>query len=74
MKRLIILFALTLLCACTSKTEFGNCVGAFDDKDPKLTYKLSGKNVFLGVVGSELMLIPPIVVLVNETFCPVGAK
>jgi len=58
---------------CTSKTEFGDCIGAFDDKDPTLTYKMSANNLFWAVIGSSL-IVPPILVVVNETFCPVGIK
>jgi hypothetical protein len=74
MKKVILVAAIALLSACTSKTEFGDCVGAFDEKKPELTYKLSGWNTFVGVVFSELFLVPPIMVLVNETFCPVAKK
>lgn len=58
---------------CTSSTEFGDCVGIGDDKNPALVYKLSVWNTFLAVFVSEL-IVPPIVVLANETFCPVGKK
>lgn len=70
--------AITLLAAtlvgCTSSTEFGSCIGLFDDKDPKLTYKLSGWNAFLAVIGTSLFFVPTIIVVANETFCPVGRK
>lgn len=72
MKKLLVLATvLVALSSCTSKTEFGDCIGAFDKKDPNLEYKVSAWNVFWGVVGFELIL-PPIFVVVDQTHCPVG--
>jgi len=64
---------LTLAAGCTSQTDFGPCIGAFDEKDPALTYKVSGWNIGMGLLFSEF-IIPPVVVVVDETFCPVGRK
>lgn len=75
MKKIIaILLLASVLSGCTSSTEFGECVGLFDEKNPKLTYKLSGWNAFVAVIGSGLMFIPTIMVVANETFCPVGKR
>jgi len=74
MKKLAILFILlVLLSGCTTRTEYGNCIGAFDDKNPSLVYKLSTWNLIIGVffIG---MVVPPIVVVADETLCPVGYK
>lgn len=71
MRIALLTIALVLLSACTSKTEFGPCVGVTDDKDPKLTYKVSVWNAALGVIFSE-MILPPILVLANETYCPIA--
>ena len=71
-----VLAALVLVLAlagCTTENEFGKCVGVGEDKDPRLIYKVSGWNVFLGIVGFEL-IYPPISVLVDSTFCPVGRR
>lgn len=73
MKKLIVILAFALLAGCTSQTEFGPCVGIADDKDPALIYKVSVWNAFLGIFFFEL-IVPPIIVLVDETFCPVGKK
>ena len=70
---LSIALLLIVLAGCTSRTEFGPCVGLGDDKDPKLLYKVSVWNVFLGVIFFEL-IAPPIFVAVDQTFCPVGKK
>ncbi len=67
------LLASLALCVsgCTSKTDFGPCIGAFDDKDPSLIYKANGWNIAMGVVFVEL-IVPPIIVIVDETLCPIG--
>lgn len=72
-KLLFPLFLILSLAACTTETEYGQCIGAFDDKDPKLVYKVSTWNVFLGVFFFEV-IVPPIIVIANSTFCPVGRK
>lgn len=70
MKYLILLFFLT---SCTSSTEFGQCVGVGDDKDPTKIYKISTWNMVLGIIFFEL-IVPPVVIAIDETFCPVGKK
>ena len=69
----LILAALLLLAGCTSHTQYGECIGINEDKDPKLKYKADIVNVAAGVVFAEL-IVPPIVVLFNELYCPVGVK
>lgn len=73
MKFLLAILAVVVLSSCTSKTEFGPCIGAFDDKDPSLVYKASINNIVWGVLGWEL-IAPPIVVVVDQFHCPVGRK
>lgn len=73
MKYILLTLSLVSLCACTSKTEFGNCVGVGEDKKPNLEYKLSTWNIAMGVIFFE-MVAPPILVVVGETYCPVGNK
>jgi hypothetical protein len=67
----------TILClfimGCTSSTEFGPCVGIGEDRDTSLVYKISAMNLFWGIIGFSLVA-PPIIVVVDETFCPVGRK
>lgn len=46
-------------------------VGAFDDRDPRLIYKLSAWNLAMAVIFVETILVPFIVV-VDETLCPIG--
>jgi hypothetical protein len=72
-KILFIALAALAVSGCTSRTEYGNCVGLGDDKDPALHYKVSVWNAFLGIVFVETIIVP-IFVVVDETFCPVGKK
>lgn len=70
------LAAALALPACTSGNDLGKCVGIAqsDRRDPTLYYDLSMWNVFWGVVGAELLLIPPILVLHHELYCPSGRR
>jgi hypothetical protein len=69
------LFAMVLcigmLAGCTSHTEYGQCVGLGEKQNPKLHYRVSGWNVAMGIIFVEL-IAPPIIVVTDETFCPVG--
>lgn len=71
MKYLLILSL--FLTGCTSKTEFGNCIGIGDDKKPDLIYKVSSSNIIIGILLMEL-IAPPIVVLADEFYCPIAKK
>ena len=73
MKFTVAIIVAFLIAGCTSSTDFGPCVGAFDDKDPALHYNVSSWNLFVGVFFFGL-IAPPIFVIVDETFCPVGVK
>ena len=73
MKLLVATLCVLLLAGCTSRTEFGPCIGLADDKDPKLIYKVSGWNIAMGIIFIE-MIVPPILVATDETFCPIGKK
>jgi hypothetical protein len=65
--------ALTLLAGCQSRTQYGECVGIGDDQKPTLEYRLSVRNTFLAVVFFQTLFVP-IIVLANETSCPIGPK
>ncbi len=58
---------------CESHTEFGECVGINQEKDPDLKYKTSTLNVVLGVIFVETIIVP-VIVLLDEFECPVGRK
>ena len=65
--------ALLLSTACTSKTEFGDCIGINGGENPALEYKYSKWNIAMAFVISS-MILPPIFVVVDEVKCPVGKK
>ena len=68
-----ILILVILMSGCTTRTQYGPCIGVADDKNPELVYKVSAWNVFVGIMASGL-IYPPISVAVDSTFCPVGRK
>jgi hypothetical protein len=70
---LLIALATVFLSGCTTRTEYGDCVGLGDDKNAALHYKVSVWNAFLGVLFVETIIVP-IVVAVDEIYCPVGKK
>lgn len=73
MKLFLLALIVLLSLGCTNETKHGPCIGIFDEKDPKKIYKLSGWNIAVAVIFAELV-VPPIIVAVDETFCPVGNK
>lgn len=75
MRLLTILFiaCLSVLSACETRTQYGECIGIDGDKDPNLHYKVSTTNVVWGVVFVETIIVP-VVVLLDETDCPVGLR
>lgn len=61
---------LALGTGCQSRTDVGECVGINDaDRNPALHYRVSTRNVVLGIVFVETVFAP-IVVLVSELYCP----
>ncbi len=73
MLRAMALSLCILISGCTTNTPFGPCIGAFDDRDPHLIYKPSGWNIALGIVFIETVFVP-VIVLIDETQCPIGHK
>lgn len=71
-KTLLVLLAL-LVSGCTAETPFGKCVGLGEEQDPDLNYRMSVKNLVLGIVFFEL-IAPPIYVLSEQIYCPTGLK
>ncbi len=70
MKTAALLICLALV-GCTSSTQYGQCIGAFDDAKPDLSYRVSAWNVVLAIVFSETIIVPAYVVL-EEARCPTG--
>ena len=73
MRMIIIMILVTMLAGCSSSTEYGRCVGVVDDRDPNLVYKLSAQNLAVAIIFFEL-IAPPVIVLADELYCPVGVK
>lgn len=75
--RRIALAASIAAAGCTSSVEIDGttvpCIGAFDDPDPNYRYEAATVNIIMAVVFFETIVVP-IVVLLDETRCPVAAK
>jgi hypothetical protein len=61
-----------LLSGCRFNTSKGTCVGlaTSDQKKPGVTYKISWRNVIIGVLLVETVIVPA-VVLIDDLQCPV---
>ena len=71
MKKLIFgLILCTTLMGCTRTTDFGTCIGVNDTPKEGLVYKVSIWNVFLGIIFSETIVVP-LVVVFDQFRCPV---
>jgi len=67
---LILLLANTT--GCRSRTDYGECVGINDaDRRPTLHYRLSTRNLVLGIIFVET-IFAPLIVLLSEMYCPDG--
>ena len=73
MRKIIAVVVMALLIGCTSNTEFGPCIGAFDDRDQKLIYKVSVWNTFVAIIFIETIIVP-VWVVVEEAQCPIARK
>lgn len=74
MKKFIALLALAaMISGCTSKNEYGDCIGAFDDKRAGVEYKMSTWNVVMAVIFIETIIVP-IVVVADKTRCPIAPR
>lgn len=69
----ILLVILSMLSGCISKTEHGPCIGAFDDEDPALIYRASARNVVIGLLLFETVMVPAYVI-VEQTKCPYARR
>jgi hypothetical protein len=74
LKTAIAIFLLLILfTGCENETEFGECRGVLEEKDPNLYYDLSYRNIVLSVIFSETFFVPIIVVL-DGYECPVARR
>ena len=73
-KVLLVALAGVMLAGCTTRTEYGECVGLDDgSRKPDLHYKLSGWNIAMAILFAETIVVP-IVVVVDDLYCPIGVK
>lgn len=70
-KILCVALMMTMLVGCTSKTQYGHCIGITEKENATLHYKVSAWNVFLAIIFSETIIVP-VLVLADEVSCPVG--
>lgn len=77
MKKLFaaMLLGLTLFGAsgCRSRTEYGECIGIQEDENTNLHYRVSTRNVILGVVFFETIFAPAVWLLADFK-CPTGPR
>lgn len=73
MKYIAMILAVLAASGCTSETKYGECIGVQDEKDPSLVYHVSVYNVALGIIFSETIVVP-VVVILSELSCPVGQQ
>lgn len=72
MKKLMIVALLAvMLSACTERTEFGECIGVNGPEVPELVYAYDAWNIAMGVIFSETIIVPIIVVL-DGYKCPIA--
>jgi len=74
--KFLLLPLLLLLTACESSRHvdgYGDaeCIGVDDMKDPKLTYEVSTRNVIVGLIFVETIIVP-IVTVLDQFYCPVN--
>lgn len=74
MKAVALLLAMSLMISgCTQSTSYGKCIGVADTESQNKEYAISWWNSFLGIVFSETLIVPAVVVL-WDIKCPVGNK
>lgn len=70
MKLFTALLCAFVLTGCTTRTEYGDCIGIDGVGKPDLVYKMSVVNAVIGVIFIETIIVP-IMVLKDQTYCPV---
>lgn len=58
------------LVGCQGRTDLGDCVGIGAKQNPQFEYRASTRNVVLGIVFVETIVVP-IVIAADEFYCPV---
>lgn len=74
MKKLLLTLMLAMcLTGCARSTQYGECVGINDKKQPDLVYKYSVRNIVISAIFVETLFVP-IVTILTQLECPVGRK
>lgn len=73
MNKLIMIILLTTLSACSTRTDLGECIGADDREDKRFLYDVNLKNVIIGILFFQTVLVPINVVGWNLK-CPMELK
>ena len=55
----------------TGSTEYGDCVGLLDERDPAYVYEAPVGNLIVGFVLVETIVVPG-VILLKELWCPIA--
>lgn len=57
---------------CRTSTDYGECIGVQDDKNPNLEYHVSVRNTVLGLLFIQAFMIPTAIWLFADFQCPTG--
>jgi hypothetical protein len=68
---LVVIASILTLPACRKQTEYGECIGWLNHEDPRFEYQYSIRNIILGTLMSETIVVPAIVALWGYK-CPEG--
>jgi hypothetical protein len=72
-KSIAVLILIALLAGCENSTKYGDCIGITDTEQSNLNYKVSGLNVAIGVIFSETIVVPAVVVF-SDLKCPTSIR
>lgn len=73
MKNLILIGILVFFTGCTTRTQYGRCIGFADTPDQALEYELSWWNAFVAGLFAESIIVP-LYTVAYEIKCPIGYK
>jgi hypothetical protein len=69
----ICLLSLLLLTSCQTHTQYGECIGLADIRDPKTVYRVSIWNAFLAIIFVETV-IAPVYIVGKRIECPAAKR
>lgn len=71
MKKYLAILALLAATGCKGETEYGECIGLDDTKNPARTYEVSTRNVVWAIIFIESLIVP-VVWGLDYVYCPTG--